>query len=126
VARLRGEESRKGALLDAVVDRASDAVIFGCIFIAEATIHHEPATAGLALAAMVASFLVSGIRAEGEAAGVDMSEGSVQRLERTVGLTFGLTVPGLLLPILAILTALSLLTATQRAAHAWVNLRRPR
>jgi CDP-diacylglycerol--glycerol-3-phosphate 3-phosphatidyltransferase len=123
VARLRGEESRKGALLDSVVDRASDAVIFGCIFIAEATVHHEPVTAGLALAALVASFLVSGIRAEGEAAGVDMREGSVQRLERTIGLTFGLTVPGLLLPVLILLTALSLLTAAQRATQAWRGLR---
>jgi CDP-diacylglycerol---glycerol-3-phosphate 3-phosphatidyltransferase len=123
VARLRGEESRKGALLDAVVDRASDAVIFGCIFIAEATIHHEPATAGLALAALVASFLVSGVRAEGEAAGVEMREGSVQRLERSIGLMFGLTAPGMLLPTLAVLTALSLFTALQRGVRAWRGLR---
>jgi CDP-diacylglycerol--glycerol-3-phosphate 3-phosphatidyltransferase len=122
VARLRGEESRKGALLDAVVDRASDAVIFGCIFIAEAVVHREPETAGLALAALVASFLVSGVRAEGEAAGVEMSEGSVQRLERTIGLTIGLTVPGMLLPVLAALAALSLLTAVQRAVRAWRGL----
>lgn len=123
VARLRGEESRKGALLDAVVDRASDAVIFGCIFIAEAVIHHQPVTAGLALAAMVASFLVSGVRAEGEAAGVDMSEGSVQRLERSIGLMIGLSVPGMLLPVLVALTVLSLLTAAQRATRAWRGLR---
>lgn len=123
VARLRGEDSRKGALLDAVVDRASDLVIFGCIFVAEATFHREPVTAAMALAALVASLLVSGVRAQGEAAGVEMSEGSVQRLERYIGLMIGLMTPGMLLPVLAVLTGLSLLTAAQRATHAWKSLR---
>jgi CDP-diacylglycerol--glycerol-3-phosphate 3-phosphatidyltransferase len=122
VARLRGEESRKGALLDSAVDRASDILIFGCLFIAEAAIHDEPATAGAALAALVASLLVSGVRAEGEAGGVDMSEGSVQRLERYIGLMFGLTAPGMLFPVLAVLTGLSLLTVAQRATRAWRGL----
>src|SRR5207237_7552131 len=31
LARLRGEESRWGAFLDSVVDRASDIILFGCI-----------------------------------------------------------------------------------------------
>jgi CDP-diacylglycerol---glycerol-3-phosphate 3-phosphatidyltransferase len=119
VARLRGEASRTGALLDAVIDRASDIIIFGCIAIAEATIHGEPATAGMALAALVVSLLVSGIRAEGEAAGVDMAEGSVQRLERYIGLMFGLTAPNMLFPVLAVLTGLSLITVVQRTVRAW-------
>jgi CDP-diacylglycerol---glycerol-3-phosphate 3-phosphatidyltransferase len=123
VARLRGEDSRKGALLDSVVDRASDVVVLGCLFIAEAAVHKEPLTAAFALAALVASLLVSGVRAEGEAAGVEVSEGSVQRLERYIGLMFGLTAPGMLLPVLALLTGLSLLTAAQRGVRAWRGLR---
>jgi CDP-diacylglycerol---glycerol-3-phosphate 3-phosphatidyltransferase len=123
VARLRGEDSRKGALLDSVVDRASDVVVLGCLFIAEAAVHREPLTAAFALAALVASLLVSGVRAEGEAAGVEVSEGSVQRLERYIGLMFGLTAPGMLLPVLALLTGLSLLTAAQRGVRAWRGLR---
>jgi CDP-diacylglycerol--glycerol-3-phosphate 3-phosphatidyltransferase len=123
VARLRGEESRKGALLDSVVDRASDVVVFSCIFIAEAAVHREPLTAAFALAALVTSLLVSGIRAEGEAAGVEVSEGSVQRLERYIGLMFGLTAPGMLLPVLAALAGLSLLTAAQRGVRAWRGVR---
>ena len=123
VARLRGEESRTGALLDSVMDRVSDTIVFGCIFLAEATVHHEPATAAAALAALGVSLLVSGIRAEGEAAGVEMSEGSVQRLERYIGLMFGLTAPGMLLPVLAVLTGLSALTAVQRGIRAWRGLR---
>jgi phosphatidylglycerophosphate synthase len=122
VARLRGEDSRKGALLDAVVDRACDVIIFSCIFVAEATVHDEPLNAIAALVALVTSLLVSGIRAEGEAAGVEVSEGSVQRLERYIGLMIGLSVPGMLLPVLAILAALSLLTAVQRGARAWRGL----
>jgi CDP-diacylglycerol--glycerol-3-phosphate 3-phosphatidyltransferase len=124
VARLRGEVSRKGAILDSVVDRASDLVVFGCIFVAEATIHHQEVTAGVALGTLVISLLVSGIRAQGEAAGVDMAEGSFQRLERYLGLMFGLTAPGMLLPVLWVLAALSFVTAVQRGARAWRSLRR--
>jgi CDP-diacylglycerol--glycerol-3-phosphate 3-phosphatidyltransferase len=122
VARLRGEESRKGALLDAVVDRVSDGVVFGSVFLAEATIHQDRLTAGLALAALVVSLLVSHVRAEAEAAGLRVTEGSVQRLERYVGLILGLTIPGALLPVLAGLAVLGLVTAFQRMGAAWRGL----
>jgi CDP-diacylglycerol--glycerol-3-phosphate 3-phosphatidyltransferase len=122
VARLRGEDSRKGALLDAVIDRASDIIIFGCVFVAEATIHDATATAGMALAALVVSLLVSDIRAEGEAGGVQISEGSVQRLERYIGLMLGLSIPGMLLPVLSIITGLGLITVIQRLWRAWQAL----
>lgn len=122
VARLRGEETRKGALLDAVIDRASDIVVFGCLFYAEFVVHGRVTTAGMALAAMVVSLLVSDVRAEGEAAGLDMTEGSVQRLERYVGLTFGLTAPGMLLPVLVALTLAGLYTTAQRVVTGWRGL----
>ena len=122
IARLRGEESRKGALLDAVVDRVSDGVVFGAIYVAEATVHHNRLTAALALAGLVVSLLVSHIRAESEAAGLRMTEGSVQRLERYVGLILGLTIPGALLPVLAGLVVLGLVTSVQRVGYAWRGL----
>ena len=122
VARLRGEESRKGALLDAVIDRVSDGIVFGTLYIAEATVHDNQLTAGLALAAMVVSLLVSHVRAEGEAAGLKMSEGTFQRLERYVGVIIGLTVPGALLPVLIGLTVLGVVTTTQRLMTAWRGL----
>ena len=121
IARLRGEESRKGALLDAVIDRISDGIVFGCIYLSEASVGHRW-TAGLALAAMVVSLLVSHFRAEGEAAGLNMTEGSVQRLERYVGTILGLTIPGALLPVLAGLTALGIFTSVQRLTSAWRGL----
>ncbi|HEX2026277.1 MAG TPA: CDP-alcohol phosphatidyltransferase family protein, partial [Actinomycetota bacterium] len=122
VARLRGDESRKGALLDATIDRVSDGIVFGAIFLAEATVHRNELTAGLALAAMIVSLLVSHVRAEGEAAGLEMSEGSVQRLERYVTMVLGLTIPGALLPALVLLAALGLVTTLQRVVWAWRGL----
>jgi CDP-diacylglycerol---glycerol-3-phosphate 3-phosphatidyltransferase len=119
VARLRGEESKKGALLDATIDRVSDGIVFGAIFLAEATVHDNMLTAAMALAAMVVSLLVSHLRAEGEAAGVAISEGSVQRLERYVALILGLTIPGALLPALVLLTVLGVVTLIQRLVAAW-------
>jgi CDP-diacylglycerol--glycerol-3-phosphate 3-phosphatidyltransferase len=118
VARLRGEDSRRGALLDAAVDRASDGIVFGSIFLAELAVHGQEVTAAMALAAMVVSLLVSHLRAEAEAAGLGMTEGTVQRLERYVGLILGLTVPGALLPVLVALTVLGVVTTVQRLLTA--------
>lgn len=122
VARLRGEESRKGALLDAAIDRASDGIVFGSIFLAELVVHGNEVTAALALAAMVVSLLVSHLRAEAEAAGLGMTEGTLQRLERYVGLVLGLTIPGALLPVLAALTVLGIVTTAQRLLTAGRSL----
>ena len=124
VARLRGEASRKGALLDAAVDRASDGIVFGSIFLAELTVHDEPFTAAMALAAMVVSLLVSHLRAEAEAAGLELTEGTVQRLERYVGLILGLTIPGALLPVLIALSAFGVVTTVQRLLTAGRGLPR--
>ena len=118
VARLRGEESRKGALLDAAIDRVSDGMVFGSIFLAEMAVHGNEVTAAMALAAMVVSLLVSHLRAEAEAAGLGMTEGTVQRLERYVGLILGLTIPGALLPVLIALTVLGIVTTVQRLLTA--------
>ena len=55
---------------------------------------------------MVIALSVSHIRAEAEAAGVSLSEGFFQRLERYVAMMIGLPFPGALLPALAMLTVL--------------------
>jgi CDP-diacylglycerol--glycerol-3-phosphate 3-phosphatidyltransferase len=69
--------------------------------------------------------MVSHLRAEAEAAGVALTEGAVQRLERYVLLLIGLMVPAALLPVLALLAALGVLTAAQRAWSAWRRLAPP-
>jgi CDP-diacylglycerol--glycerol-3-phosphate 3-phosphatidyltransferase len=121
VARLRGEESRLGAFLDSTLDRVSDGILFGCLFWALAGQGKQTA-AILALCTLSISLLVSQIRAEGEALGVKLSEGVFQRLERYVALMVGLTAPGALLPVLAILTALGGITIAQRVWSAWLGL----
>ncbi|MGH2766153.1 MAG: hypothetical protein ACRDKA_09610, partial [Actinomycetota bacterium] len=60
----------------------------------------------------------SHLRAEAEAAGLGMTEGTVQRLERYVGLILGLTIPGALLPVLVALTVLGVVTTVQRLLTA--------
>lgn len=121
VARLRGEASRSGAFLDSVIDRVSDMVLFGALFWSEAGQGHR-LTAALALVSLVVSLLVSHIRAEGEAVGLTLTEGLFQRLERYVALMVGLTWPGSLAAVLAILAALGSVTVVQRLASAWRQL----
>jgi CDP-diacylglycerol--glycerol-3-phosphate 3-phosphatidyltransferase len=121
LARLRGEDSRAGAFLDSVVDRVSDLILFGSLFWALAGQGHRMAAA-FALSSLIVSLLVSHIRAEGEALGLSLTEGFFQRLERYVMLMIGLIVPGALLPVLIILTALGGFTVIQRGASAWRQL----
>ena len=78
--------------------------------------------AAFALTAMIASLMVSYIRAQAEAEGLSLTEGMVQRLERYVALMIGLTAPGTLLPVLVLLTALGGATALQRLWSAWRQL----
>jgi phosphatidylglycerophosphate synthase len=121
VARLRGEDKRSGAFLDSVLDRVSDMILFGCLFWSLANQGHE-AEAALALATMVITLMVSHVRAEAEAAGVSLSEGFFQRLERYLALMIGLIVPGALLPVLVALTVLGGVTLVQRLWSAWHRL----
>ena len=123
VARLRGEESRLGAFLDSVLDRISDLLLFGCLYWSLAG-QGKRAEAALALITLVISLFVSHLRAEAEAAGVPLSEGLFQRLERYVALIIGLVVPRTLLPVLGLLTVLGGVTILQRGWSAWHRLER--
>ncbi|MBI4261490.1 MAG: CDP-alcohol phosphatidyltransferase family protein [Actinobacteria bacterium] len=124
VARLRGEESRFGAFLDSMLDRVSDAVVFGALYweLREVGLELE---ASLALSSLVISLVVSHLRAEAEALGTSLSEGVFQRLERVVALAIALTTPGAMLPALAVLTALGGITVLQRSWSAIRRLSRP-
>jgi CDP-diacylglycerol---glycerol-3-phosphate 3-phosphatidyltransferase len=117
VARLRGTASRFGAFTDAVFDRVSDMILFGSAFWMLSG-QGETLEAGLALATLVISLTVSHIRAEAESVGVALSEGLFQRLERYIAMMVGLTVPGMMLPMLILLTVLGGFTVLQRAWNA--------
>lgn len=117
VARLRGEESRLGAFLDSVLDRVADVIVFGCLYWSLAG-QDLRLQAALALATLVIALSVSHIRAEAEAVGVSLSEGLFQRLERYLAMMIGLMFPGMLLPMLVLLTALGGFTLVQRGWNA--------
>src|SRR5437667_7493707 len=62
LARLRGEESRWGAFMDSVIDRASDIILFGCIVWLEFG-HGPRLTAGIPRAGLLAATLARHVRA---------------------------------------------------------------
>jgi CDP-diacylglycerol---glycerol-3-phosphate 3-phosphatidyltransferase len=117
VARQRGEEGRSGAFMDSVLDRVSDMILFSCLFWSLAT-QGETLQAALALLTLVVSLGVSQIRAEAEAAGVSLTEGLFQRLERMLVLMVGLLIPGMMFPALIVLSVLGMFTVLQRGYTA--------
>jgi len=119
VARQRGEDRRSGAFMDSVLDRVSDAILFSCLFWSLAA-SGDRFEAALAMATLVISLAVSHTRAEAEAVGVSLTEGSFQRLERFIALIVGLLVPAAMRPVLILLTVLGGVTLLQRA---WSALR---
>lgn len=117
VARLRGEEKRSGAFLDSVLDRIGDMVLFACLFWVESG-NGRDLNAALSLATLVIALSVSHVRAEAEAAGVTLTEGFFQRLERYVAVIIGLIIPGALTPMLILLVVLGGVTVVQRVWSA--------
>lgn len=120
VARQRGTEGRSGAFMDSVLDRVSDIILFSSLFWVLAE-RGDGTYAALALVTLVVSLLVSHIRAEAEAAGLSLTEGIFQRLERFLALMAGLVVPGAMGPVLIVLATLGGVTVLQRL---WSAVRR--
>ena len=119
VARQRGEARRSGAFMDSVLDRVADMVLFACLFWNLAA-QGDRLLAALALVTLIVSLSVSHVRAEAEAAGVTLTEGLFQRLERVSATIIGLIVPGAMGPVLVLLAALGAFTVVQRG---WTALR---
>ncbi len=117
IARLRGEDKRAGAFMDSVLDRVADAIVFSCLFWSLAA-QGRDFDAALALVTLIVTLLVSHLRAEAEAAGISLSEGLFQRLERYIATIVGLAVPGALRPVLILLAGLGGVTVLQRSYSA--------
>lgn len=117
IARHRGEVKRSGAFMDSVLDRVADAIVFSslCWFYLE---RGEQVPAVLALVTLFVSMSVSYVRAEAEAAGVALTEGLFQRLERLLAMMIGLAIPGAMVPMLALLAVLGTVTLVQRVYTA--------
>jgi CDP-diacylglycerol--glycerol-3-phosphate 3-phosphatidyltransferase len=111
--------SRWGALLDATMDRISDAaIIIGLLLYTLKS--DELSTQSLLLAvSLVAGFLVSYIKAKAESLDIECEGGFAERTERliivlaTAGFT-GLNVPHALMVGLALLSIASVVTVVQR------------
>lgn len=118
LAKARGLTSTFGALLDSTTDRISDALIFLPIawlygVRPDLTSHDHPWVAGLAMGTLVASFLVSYVKARAEGLGFECNVGFAERAERLI-----LIIAALILDIvpvmLVILCAASVITFFQR------------
>lgn len=118
LARRTGQTTRFGAVFDSTVDRiAEGATLIGitALFL----VRGEPAwTVILAGVAMLSSFLVSYIRGRAEAVKIDCQVGIFTRAERVIILALGLLIDQVLI-VLAIITALSVITVIQRLVHVY-------
>jgi phosphatidylglycerophosphate synthase len=136
VARATGRVTPGGAFLDSVVDRYAELVVFGGL----AVFYRSSYGLGITLAAALGSVMVSYARARGEALGVDVAVGTMQRPERLfyLGLVTSMSPiaealvgHGRLPPHPAVLAALALLalssnvTAVQRIRHTMRRLAAP-
>jgi len=129
LARATGKATNFGSVFDAVMDRVSEAaVLFGLLVYFGDIGRTEDQQ--LAFVAVVASLLVSYIRARAEIVGVEMREGLFSRAPRVVVLSVGLILEPywdvwessvhIMLWVLAIM---STFTAAQRLVLVWMRAR---
>ena len=122
LARANGGGTPFGAFLDSTLDRVSDAALF-CGAAAVGARLADPVLFWSALVGLVASFLVSYVRAKAESIGIRATVGVAPREARLTILLLGLAawalVGTLQLFVAAVVAvaALSLLTLFQRVAH---------
>jgi CDP-diacylglycerol---glycerol-3-phosphate 3-phosphatidyltransferase len=132
VAKAQAINSRFGALLDSTADRFCDALFFVPI----AWLYGVGPSkgggdglwiSGLALAALVFSFLVSYVKARAEGLGYKCNVGIIERAERLILMILGLLladfVPGVLAVILGALAVFSAVTVVQRLLHVRTQAR---
>lgn len=124
LAKAKGQVTKFGAFLDSTTDRLSDALFFAPIAwlygVSPDTAAHDHAwVAATALVALVASFLVSYVKARAEAVGFEAKVGIAERAERTLLVIAALIFNRVLPPIMVILAALAVITVLQRIAHVY-------
>jgi CDP-diacylglycerol---glycerol-3-phosphate 3-phosphatidyltransferase len=117
VAKATGRSSRRGAFLDSVVDRLSDAaVLAGIIWLGIAS--NQPRVAVLAAMVMALSLIVSYVKARAESLGYECNVGIAERPERVVVLGIALLV-GHVLAGLWVLVVAAAITVIQRVMRVW-------
>lgn len=111
--------SRWGALLDATMDRISDAAILSGLLLYAIDTYSSPRISVLIAISLVAGFLVSYIKAKAESLDIECEGGFAERTERLIIVLAsagfaGLDVPNALEIGAAILAIASLITVGQR------------
>jgi CDP-diacylglycerol---glycerol-3-phosphate 3-phosphatidyltransferase len=129
LARGTNQVTRFGAILDSTLDRMSEAGLFLGILVFYALNATPRSTMIILLAgiAMIASFLVSYVRARAEGAGLDCEVGLLTRTERVVILILGLLLSRIdyvLVIALGIIAILSSVTVGQRLVYVWRQTRK--
>lgn len=127
LARSTNRTSRFGAVLDSTLDRLSEAVLLLGILVLYA---REQSAIGILVAglALLASPLVSHIRAKAESLGLECQVGLFTRAERVIVLALGLLLSQFdyaLIAALAIIVVFSLITVTQRLLYVWRQTKKP-
>lgn len=118
VAKASGTAGPRGAFFDSVMDRVSDALVFGGVAWYLAS-EHPGHLVMLPMAVMAASMLISYERARAESLGFNAKGGLMERAERLILLGLGLLFEVLLVPVLWIMLVLTLVTAGQRFVKVW-------
>jgi CDP-diacylglycerol--glycerol-3-phosphate 3-phosphatidyltransferase len=127
LARATGRATPFGSVFDATMDRLSEAaVLFGLLwFFSDRGAREEEL---LIFAAVVASIMVSYLRARAEVIGLKLRDGLFTRTERVLLLGGGLILhealdENVLTPVLWALALIAGLTALQRLAMVWLKTR---
>jgi CDP-diacylglycerol--glycerol-3-phosphate 3-phosphatidyltransferase len=128
LAKASGQTSKFGAFLDSSTDRLADALYFAPIawlygVDPDIPAHDEPWVAGVALVVLVASFMVSYVKARAESLGFECNVGIVERAERLILVIIALVFSDLLPPIMVVLAIASAITVVQRMAHVYKQAR---
>ncbi len=118
IARARGEAGPRGAMIDSVLDRISEAVILAAIALVFARNGDQIALIAV-IVALTGSLTTSYLRARAEALGLDGKHGVMARAERVVLIAAALLfAPFGALPWgIILLAALTSITVAQRARH---------
>ena len=118
LAKASNTSSQRGAFFDSVVDRVTDALLFGGVawyFASNESSH----LAILPFAVSGMSSVISYERAKAESLGLSAKGGLMERAERIICLCLGLLFPPLLIPIMLVMLVLTTVTAVQRFIKVW-------
>jgi CDP-diacylglycerol--glycerol-3-phosphate 3-phosphatidyltransferase len=118
LAKASNSASQRGAFFDSVIDRVTDALLFGGLAWYFAA-GDSPRYAVLPFAVMAVSSVISYQRAKAESLGLDAKGGLMERAERIIALCLGLLFDPLLVPLLWITLVLTAVTAIQRFFKVW-------